>query len=131
MVPRTAGVAGELSEITILEGFAIRFFCHCILPCGAFEECGDFSGAVAAVRGETAAAGAVAAGNGEAAATVPAGLTEVVSPSNFGCSNASLRQGGLHGDMSSVLTFAIATAANWRWAVTNQKATSQTATNKK
>ena len=130
-MPRTAGVAGELSEITILEGFAIRFFCHCILPCGAFEECGDFSGAVAAVRGETAAAGAVAAGNGETAAAVPAGLTGVVSPSNFGCSNASLRHTLLAGDWISDLTFSIATAANWRWAVTNQNATSQNATNKK
>ena len=75
MVPRIPGVAGELSEITTFEGFAIRFLFHCILACDAFEECGDFSGAVAAVKGETAAAGAVAAGNGETAAAVPAGLT--------------------------------------------------------
>ena len=122
-MPRTAGVVGELSEITRCEGLLIRLFRHT-------GGC-DFSRAVAAGKGERVAAGAVAAGNGEIAAAVPACLTGVVSASDLGSSNASLRQGGLHGDMSSALTFAIATAANWRWAVTNQKATSQTATNKK
>ena len=122
-MPRTAGVVGELSEITRFEGLFIRLFRH--------TGCCDFSRAVAAGKGERVAAGAVAAGNGEIAAAVPAGLTGVVSPSNYCCSNASLRHTFLTGDRSSVLTFSIATAANWRWAVTNQKATSQTDTNNK
>ena len=79
-----------------------------------FEECGDVSGAAAA-------------GNGETVAAVTADLTGVVSCSIFGCSNASLRHRFLKGDWSSALTrsVAIATAANWRWAVTNQNATNK------
>ena len=66
-------------------------------------------------------AGAVAAEHGEIASAVAAALTGVVC-STFGCSNAWLRH-RLKGECSSALTgtVAIATAANWRWAVTNQK----------
>ena len=79
-----------------------------------FEECGDVSGVVAT-------------GNGKTAATVTADLPGVVSCSTFGCSNAWLRH-RLKGECSSALTgtVAIATAANWRWAVTNQNAKNKT-----
>ena len=83
-----------------------------MLGSDVFDECGDVSRAVAAVRGEAAAAGAVAAGNGETTAAVPAGFTGVVSISDFGCTNASLRHTLLAGDRSSALTVAIATAAS-------------------